>query len=278
MKIIAENSAQRKTFRLLLTALLLLSLLVVFAFAAHADAPTGKAEEAVYTETVPFEVVEDPAPAKPAYEDLASRFLTIEQDVIDKFTPTMVNTLIRNFSRVYPTLAETFNHGVMYNIVYKLDEQNSAAYETGGRNAWERIIAMNPDYFMQNRGDLGALTHELTHAMQVYTDSRYGAANTAEGGSWITEGIADWSRFNFDFQIFSLPSYESNQSYTDSYRVTARFFAWVDLNVDTTFMEQFNEALRCERYTSQFFKRITGKTLDELWQLYAASDHRVTKK
>lgn len=267
---------KKRTLRLTLAALLLLSLIVIFTLTAHAD---GEGSDKVpYTATVPFEVVEDPVPKKPAYEDLASRFLTIESPVKERFTDRMVTTLINNFSRVYPTLAETFNHGVMFNIVYTLDEQNSAAYETGGRNALERMIAMNPDYFMQNQNDLGALTHELTHAMQVYRDSKYGAANTANGGSWITEGIADWSRYNFDLQLFSLPNYSGSQKYTDSYRVTARFFAWVDLNVDTTFMEQFNEALRTEPYSAQFFKRITGKTLDELWQMYAESNHAVSKK
>lgn len=264
---------KRKSLLVSLIALMLsLSalLVTVFVFAE------GKTKE--YTVTVPFEVVEDAPAKKPDYENLADRFLTIEQPVKDEFTPAMVNTLIKNFSRVYPTLAEKFNHGVMFNIVYTLADQESAAYETAGRNAWERMIAMNPSYFMKNRNDLGALTHELTHAMQVYKDARYGAPNTAEGGSWITEGIADWSRYNYDFQRFDLPAYSSSQKYTDSYRITARFFAWVDLNVDTTFMDQFNEALRTERYTSKLFEKVTGHSLEELWAMYAESDHAVTKK
>ncbi len=254
-----------------LTALLLTGVLVFFCYAsADSSAPA-------LTETIPFEVTtaEDTVVTveKPEYEDLSSRFLTMEKVVVEAFPESMVTALSNNFSRVYATLAEYFNYGVMYDIVYTIDEQTSAAYQTGGRNDLEKKIAMNASYFRTNRNDLGALTHELTHAMQSYKDSKYGAANSANGGSWLTEGVADFGRYTFDLSSFSLPNYSADQKYTDSYRVTARFFLWLNQNVDSTFLEQFNEGLKCEAYTAQLFVKITGKTVDELWQMYAESDH-----
>ncbi len=253
---------------LVLTAAALLGLSAVFA----ASDPAG------LTETVPFEVPvteEEKKPQKPAYEDLAAKFLTMDQAVTEAYPANMVKNLERNFSRVYATLADYFNYGVMYDIVYTIDEQTSAAYQTGGRTPLEKKIAMNASYFRANPGDLGALTHELTHALQSYKDSKYGAANSANGGSWLTEGVADFSRYTFDLTSFSLPAYSSSQKYTDSYRVTARFYLWLNKNVDPTFMEQFNEGLKCEAYTSGLFVKITGKTVDELWQMYAESDHAI---
>lgn len=237
-----------------------------------------------YEISVPFEVDidslyakdEEEQPVKPEYEDIASKFLTMDALIRNEFNGAFMDVLESDFSKVYVKLAEYFNYGIMYDVVYTIDpDTDAAAYQTAGRNPLEKKIALNPNYFKANRNDFGVLTHELTHTVQEYRDARYSAPNTSEGGNWITEGITDWSRYTFDRYPFSLPSYSASQSYTDSYRVTARFFLWIDQNIDDTFLEQFNEGLKCEVYTSKLFTKITGKTLDELWSLYAASDHRV---
>lgn len=269
----------QKVVACFMAILLLAASLTVVSLAA------GKEEETpVYTETVPFEVPEekqeedniDP-PQKPAYEDLASRFLTVEPVVDETMPANMVTQLKRNFSRVYATLAENFNYGVMYDVVYSAAPQDSAAYQVPGSNSLEKLIVMNADYFKANRTDLGTLTHELTHALQSYVDAKYTLPASAHGGTWITEGIADVGRFFYDVSSFSLPDYTNTQKYTDAYRVTARFFVWLDQNVDSTFLEQLQEGLKCEAYTAQLFVKITGKTVDELWQMYVESDHRITK-
>ena len=257
----------------LLLALLLAAILTVTVVAEEQEAPK-------LTATVPFEVtpedlvIKDETPVKaPTYEDLTKKFLSMKPIVNESFNTYKINRIIQNFNRIYPILAEKFNHGMMFDVVYDIDsETENVAYQMGGRTATEKYIAMNPKYFGT---DFSALSHELTHAMQVYVDAKYGAANNANGGSWLMEGIADYSRYIYEPTAFDLPAFSASQSYTDSYRVTARFFVWCNENIDPTFLEQLNEGLRCEPYTAKLFVKITGKTIDELWQMYAESDHKI---
>ena len=244
------------------------------------------AEEAAQglTATVPFEVkdedllLEKPA-SKPKVEDVADKFLTLEADVTSYYTASAIKRMKEHFNRIYPVLCEEFNYGVMWDVRYKLDDSNDeyVAYQIGGSRDTEKIIAMNPTHFKKTQTDYSTLTHELTHAVQSYRDAKYGPDNSANGGEWLTEGVADYSRYLIDPTPFQLPAYSANQSYTDSYRVTARFFVWLDQKYDTTFMNQFNEGLKTEVYTQKLFVKITGKTIDELWAIYAASDHSVSK-
>ncbi len=274
----------KKVITATVAILLILALAIPFTQLVFADendtASDGNVVE--YTVTIPFTVPEEEEKEeeakKPKYEDLASRFLTMDSKVTDAFNTSIISALKKNFSTGYATLADYFNYGIMYNIVYTIDNDTGVAYQTSGRNSMEKKIAMNAQYFKTNRSDIGALTHELTHSVQCYKDAKYGATPSAEGGNWVCEGMTDWSRYMFDSGSFSLPSYSSSQSYTDSYRVTARFFIWVNENVESTFIEQFNEALKCEAYSSRIFVKITGKTIDELWQMYADSDHKIVGK
>ncbi len=262
----------KKRLFVIVSAVLLAALLLL-SFSAFA-------EEEKLTETVPFEVTEDDLviEKKPSQkkEDLTEKFLTIKPEVTTAFSTVLMRNIKTNFNNIYPVLAEKFNHGVMWDIIYTIDDNNDyAAYQIGGRTESEKIIAMNSKFFKQNPSDVSCLSHELTHAMQRYPDAKYGAASTANGGPWIMEGIADYSRYVYEPTPFDLPAFSKSQSYTDAYRVTARFFLWCDQNIDPTFLEQLNEGLRSEVYTQKLFVKITGKTIDELWQLYAESDHKI---
>ncbi|KAH7693931.1 hypothetical protein AAVH_39030, partial [Aphelenchoides avenae] len=59
-----------------------------------------------------------------------------------------------------------------------------------------------------------------------------------------------------------------SQKYTDGYRVTARFFLWIEKKVKAGFVKAYNQALREEKYAT-FFQTFTGKTVDQLWAQYA---------
>ncbi|MBR2987986.1 MAG: hypothetical protein IKC63_08200 [Clostridia bacterium] len=267
---------------------ILISALSVLLLAASVFTLTVFAEEEESPKlvaTVPFEVTEEDLviekpKAQPKTEDLASKFLTLDKDVTSWFTASSIKRIKDHFNRIYPVLCEEFNYGVMWDIEYGIDSSNPAyvAYQIGGSRETQKIIKMNTDHFKKTASDFSTLSHELTHAVQCYRDAKYGPNNSANGGEWLTEGVADYSRFLLEPTPFSLPEFNQSQSYTDSYRVTARFFVWLDQQYDTTFMEQFNEALKTEVYTQTIFVKITGKTLDELWAIYAASDHKVTRK
>ena len=269
----------KKRILTILLCVMAVSALIVLGFTVFAEEA-----ESTLTETVPFEVkesdllLEQPA-KKPKTEDLASRFLSLDGDVTSWFTSTSIKRLKDHFNRIYPVLCEEFNYGVMWDIKYGIDSSNPSyvAYQIDGSRSTEKIIRMNTDHFKKTQGDFSTLTHELTHAVQNYRDTKYGDNNTANGGSWLMEGVADYSRYLLDPTPFDLPTFSASQSYTDSYRVTARFFVWLDQKYDPTFMEQFSEGLKTEIYTQRLFERITGKTLDELWAIYAASDHSVSK-
>lgn len=261
-----------------------LSLIALVGLLALAHAVFAEEASPALTATVPFEVKEEDLllekPAeKPKTEDLASKFLVLEGDVTSYYTASAIKRLKEHFNRIYPVLCEEFNYGVMWDIRYKLDDSNDeyVAYQIGGSRDTEKIIAMNPTHFKKTATDFSTLTHELTHAVQSYRDAKYGPNNSANGGEWLTEGVADYSRYLLDPTPFSLPEFNKSQSYTNSYRVTARFFVWLDQQYDTTFMNQFHEGLKTEVYTQKLFVKITGKTLDELWAIYAASDHKVSK-
>lgn len=264
-----------KKLRIILPVMIALVLLTVLATVLS----ISFAKEEEKSATVPFEVVETTEyvskPKKPKFEDLTGDFLHISTELENTFNASFVKRLTTHFNQVYPILAERWNYGIMYDVNYDMGElEGAAAYQMGTSNPLVMQICLIEGHFKANPGDVHTLTHELTHALQAYRDSKYGATNNANGGSWITEGIADVSRYNYD-PGFVLYNYASNQKYTDSYRITARFFIWIEDNVQETFVEQFHEALKCEPYSAKFFVRITGYTVDELWQMYAESDHKI---
>lgn len=256
----------------LAAAVLLILVLTTVLFLSYAN-------EEKLTATEPFEVVETTekvtVPKKPKYEDLTGSFLNVSSDLKATFSPAFVTRLTTHFNQIYPVLAERWNYGIMYDVNYDIGElDGAAAYQMDTSNPLVMGIYLIPSHFKSNPNDVHTITHELTHALQVYRDAKYGPNNTVNGGHWLTEGIADVSRYSYD-RGFSLPSFASDQSYTQSYRYTARFFIWVNENVDDTFVEQFHEGLKCEPYTPRLFVKITGYTVDELWQMYADSDHKI---
>jgi hypothetical protein len=52
--------------------------------------------------------------------------------------------------------------------------------------------------------------------------------------------------------------------YDDSYRVSANFLNWIAEKYDPNIVTEVNAALRDDKYTSDFWKQHTGKTVQEL--------------
>ncbi|MEO9022522.1 MAG: basic secretory protein-like protein, partial [Ginsengibacter sp.] len=75
---------------------------------------------------------------------------------------------------------------------------------------------------------------------------------------------------NNDKGGWKLPEYNSKQSYRDAYRVTARFFVWLEKKYDKKLVRKLNTAMREKKYTPEFWEKETGKSIDELWQAYAS--------
>lgn len=89
---------------------------------------------------------------------------------------------------------------------------------------------------------------------------------------WAVEGIADYVRATMGVDNagagWSLPAYAANQRFTDGYRVTARFFLWIERKVKKGFVVAYDKALRNGTH-ARFFETFTKKSAAQLWQQYA---------
>lgn len=177
-----------------------------------------------------------------------------------KFDPKIKSRLVETFFIVYPKLAKDFNPQTAKEVIFKVDTAyKGVAATSGGR------VVYNPGWFRQHPGDIDVVTHEVMHIVQSYGNSA--------GPWWVTEGIADYVRDKYGVDNagagWSLPNLDTTKhKYTDSYRVTARFFKWIEAKVKPGTIKAINANLRDHSYTADDWKKLTGKTLDELWEDY----------
>ncbi len=140
------------------------------------------------------------------------------------------------------------------------------AYVLAGR------MSLNTSWYLRERDreGLGAAVHELVHIVQSYQSFRgQGTARTQPPG-WLVEGIPDYIRwFLYEPEskgaVYS-KDFLSKAKHDASYRVTGNFIDWVIRNHDSdgTFLEKLNAVCREGRYTSDVWKKLTGKSEEEL--------------
>jgi hypothetical protein len=175
--------------------------------------------------------------------------------------------LIDTYFEIYPTLVKTFNKKSTHDVLFVVDTAYKAVAEASGKR-----ILFSANYLKAHPTDIDVVTHETMHLVQGYG---YDA-----GPVWLTEGIADYVRYKYGVDNvgskWSLPAYNSKQSYQNSYRITARFFAWLSQNVKADLIPVIDQQLRVHTYSEQSWVKLTGKTIDELWNDYAKNPDRVT--
>ncbi|MFT3904030.1 MAG: basic secretory protein-like protein [Niabella sp.] len=176
-----------------------------------------------------------------------------------KFSTATKDRMVQTFFKVYPKEAKLYNKKTR-NIVTIVIEPAYA----GVAAASNGIIKVNPEWMIKNPEDIDVVTHEVMHIVQAYP----GVA----GPGWVTEGIADYVRYKLGVNNaaanWSLPAYNSKQSYKDAYRVTARFLVWVEKNYNKHLVKKLDTAMRTKTYTDGIWKKLTRKTVDELWDVY----------
>ncbi|MBW8683183.1 basic secretory family protein [Chitinophaga sp. B61] len=177
------------------------------------------------------------------------------------FSETVRQKIVDIFFTKYPQLLTRFNPGVTKSIKYVIDPNyNGVAYTSG------TTVTYSAAWFQNNPQDVDVATHEIMHIIQAYTGGTPG---------WLTEGIADLVRYRYGVNNaaagWSLPAYSSSQHYTNAYRVTARFLAWLENRVNASIVTNLNTALRNKTYTANTWVTLTGKTVDQLWADYAAN-------
>ena len=166
--------------------------------------------------------------------------------------------MVETFYKVYPEQLKIYNPRSRKKVTMFIDTLYDGVAATGGG-----LIRVNPQWMKKNPEDIDVVTHETMHIIQGYP--RYEPI-------WVTEGIADYVRatlgVNNEAAKWSLPNYKSSQSYTNSYRITARFFIWMEKHIKKGIVKKLDGEMRKGTYTESFWKNETGKTVDELWQEY----------
>lgn len=136
---------------------------------------------------------------------------------------------------------------------------SAPAYTSGG------AITANADWIAKHPDDFGMMIHELVHVVQSYPRSR-------NNPGWLVEGIADyirWWRYEPDAPRTRINP--ERAKYTDSYRTTAAFLAWVSGKYDRTLVRRLDRSLRDRAYSDELFQTVTGKPVAELWTEFVAT-------
>jgi len=181
----------------------------------------------------------------------------INQD--ENFSPVLKKRMIETFFKVYPALKGAYNEKTAKQVTFVIDTTYKGVAATQGTT-----VAYSPVWFKQHPEDIDVVTHEVMHIVQNYGSNA--------GPWWITEGIADYVRFKYGVDNkgakWALPDYKTGQKYDNGYRVTARFFAWLEKHDYPGVVKALDQNMRNHTYTEDFWKKQTTKTLTELWDLY----------
>ena len=176
--------------------------------------------------------------------------------------PTTKQRMIEAFYQVYPQEARRFNPRTLRKVTFCVDPAYEGVAATGNG-----LVDYNPKWLREHPEDLDVVTHEAMHIVQAYPD------DSAPG--WLTEGIADYARYTYGVNNakgnWTLPAYKAGQSYTNSYRITARFLVWLEQNGHPKLVNDLDQAARTRTYSPKLWQQKTGKTLDELWAAYAVN-------
>jgi hypothetical protein len=174
------------------------------------------------------------------------------------FDPALKTRMIETFFKVYPELKKEYNEKTNREVTFVIDTAYKGVAATGGDR-----VSYSPEWFKKHPEDIDVVTHEVMHIVQAYGDGG--------GPWWVTEGIADYVRYQFGVDNagakWSLPAYKEGQKYDNSYRITARFLAWIEQS-KPGIVKTLDKNMRAHTYTDEIWKSHTGKTLDELWAAY----------
>jgi hypothetical protein len=120
---------------------------------------------------------------------------------------------------------------------------------------------------------VGSLVHEEVHVVQQYRGGRRNNPDYHRAPGWLVEGIPDYIRwFKYEPQSHGADARyfqrrgAASLKYDGLYRVSANFLNYVFEKYDKegTMLTKVDAACREGKYTDDFWKTSTGKTLDEL--------------
>ncbi|TWR24466.1 secretory protein [Mucilaginibacter achroorhodeus] len=178
------------------------------------------------------------------------------------FDKALRQKLITTFFEVYPGIVKEYNKNSLKTVNFFIDTAyHGVAATDNGR------VVFSASYMTKHPNDIDVVTHEVMHIVQDYGNTN--------GPWWITEGIADYVRNEYGIANqaagWKLPDYKPTQNFDNSYRITARFFTWIEKHVKKGTIKKLDDIMRKHTYSENTFKQLTGKTVEELWREYAAN-------
>lgn len=194
-------------------------------------------------------------PAKPAAKPKPLS-VTIEGDVDADLAP-VAGQLTKLFYEGYPKLIQRFENPDKpapraIRVVF-VKGLRVPAQCSGNK------VEVSVDWLRKHPDDVALLTHELTHAVQMYPRG---------GPGWMTEGIADYARQEYgpkDQPNWSLPKkLTPRQSYKDAYRTTARFLVWLEARTPGA-VDKLHKAMQAGTFKPDLFQEVAGRPVDALW-------------
>jgi hypothetical protein len=175
------------------------------------------------------------------------------------FSPTVMDAFIKTFFTVYPVLVEQYNKNASKKVFFAVDTNYHGVAVT-----YNNRVFFNPEWFVKNPNDFDVVTHEVMHIVQSYGRNRVPV--------WVMEGIADYVRYKYGLYNreanWMLPELKPEHHYTGSYRITARFFAWLEEQRYPQIVNKLDKAARENKFSDNIWKELTGYTIDELWEDY----------
>jgi len=167
--------------------------------------------------------------------------------------------LVKTFFIVYPKLAKEYNPETLKDVKMVVDTSYKGVAATA-----DGKVTIASSWLHKHPEDIDVVTHEVMHIVQDYGES--------VGPGWLTEGIADYARNKFGVNNaaakWSLPEFKTTQNYDNAYRITARFLVWIEEKVKPGVVKELDGQLRKHTYTADSWKKLTGKSVDELWGDY----------
>ena len=189
---------------------------------------------------------------------------------LEEWTETELSPVIEEwYPRIVALLPgegfEAARH-VRFQYLRDVEMKGTPAYASGS------TISMNAEWF---RGQLngearGAVVHEMVHVVQSYPRGSRSARGLARPPGWVIEGVPDYIRwFLYEPQAEGArlsPQFLKNAKHDASYRISANFIDWVirKYPLEGKLLERLNTAARHGKYSSDFWKELTGKSEDQL--------------
>jgi hypothetical protein len=178
-------------------------------------------------------------------------------------TQATKDRIVQTFFSGYVQQRARFNTSAPSSVTLTIDPNYGGVAATSGAR-----VTCSASFLAAHPWDAdGCGTHEFMHVAQAYT--------SGNNPGWAVEGLADYARFRYGLYNsqagWSLPAFSSSQHYTNAYRVTARFFVWLENRVRSTILLELDDAMKSGSYSPSFWTFRTGFTVDQLWAQYSAN-------